>query len=66
MTYDLHRYYALKYIIGTKDGIPVLLLFNDNYVLKISQNNKEIITSIDIVSTCIDTIYLMFYDHDRK
>ena len=66
VTYKLHQYYALKFLLGTKNGIPVLIMFNDNNILKISQNKTEIIISNDILSTCIDIIYLLFYDYENK
>lgn len=66
MNEENQDYYVISFIIGAKNGVPVLVMLNQEtkleyYGMKVSENKTEIIKSKEEIPTFIDTIYLLFY-----
>lgn len=58
--------YKISFILGSKNDVPVLLMFNQKTKLryfgtKVSQNKIEVFKSKEKFLDSIDTIYLLFY-----
>lgn len=57
----LNIYYEISFIIGTKNGVPTLILFDGNKIVKIYDNKSEIISNDDELTASIDLIYMLLY-----
>lgn len=56
-----NTYIQLSSIIGTKNGVPILIIFDGNKMYKIYDNKSEQISNYDEFSTSIDQIYIWYY-----
>ena len=59
-----NQYYRLLFIIGAKLGVPILILFDDNKIIKIYDGKSELVPDYDDLNNSIDNIYLLFYSID--
>lgn len=59
-------YFQLSFAIGSKEGIPSLLLFNDAGVIKISDGSTTQLNEYENIIKCLDTIYMIYYSIDDE
>lgn len=54
-------YYQMTFIIGSKGGIPVLILFSENCAICSADNSTKILNDYKEISDSIDCVYMIYY-----
>lgn len=61
---ECKNYCNLSFIIGTKNGIPILLLINQSCIVKVYDNKSEMFENDESIMNSLDTIYMLYYSID--
>lgn len=55
------RYFQLSFIIGAKNGVPTLILFDGSKMIKIYDGKSEPIEEDEDLTYSLDLIYMLYY-----
>lgn len=62
----IDQWFQIQFIIGSKKGIPILLLINDAQSISLCDNSSKIAADYGDLDDSIDTIYMVYYSIDEK